>query len=150
MKPLWFGLGLVAAALLGALLAPPLEPSATAPAAPRPDDWQDPQLPRKPDLGGQALALAGSPLFEPEATTAALQAAAAAPPPDERWRIAGLLGRGEARVVLVSFMDPARSQQTLKPGDRLPSGHRIERIEADAVCVQVGRKILRIGVQTRD
>lgn len=141
--------GLLFAAGLGVVLAPPLESSQPSVSNQR-DDWRSPTLPRKPDQAAQALALASSPIFEPEAHLAAQQAAAAAPPPDERWRIAGLLGRGESRVALVHFMDPARAPQTLKAGDKLPSGHRIQRIEPDAVCVQVGRKILRIGVQTRE
>lgn len=141
--------GLLLAAGLGALLAPPLEP-APAEATARQDAWTPPALPRKPDQAAQALALVSSPLFEPEAKTAAAQTAATAPPPDERWRVAGLLGRGSERRALISYADPAKPAETLKVGDKLPSGHRIHRIDDGAVCVQVGRKILRIGVQTRD
>lgn len=139
----------VLAAGLGVALAPPLD--ATQPLAQiRRDDWAVPELPRKSERVGEALALAGSPIFEPEARTAAAGAAPAAPPADSRWRVAGFLGRGEERRALIAFSDPARAAAVLGRGDALPTGHRIERIEPDAVCVRVGRKILRIGVETRD
>jgi hypothetical protein len=106
------------------------------------------ELPRKPDQAGMSLALAASPMFEPEAKAAVQSTATAAL--DERWRIAGVLGRAGQRKVLISFSDPARQAQVLSVGDALPSGHRIRDIESGTVCVQVGRKVLRIGVQAID
>jgi hypothetical protein len=139
----------LASASAGVLLAPPFEPPLATLTA-RSDRWQLPDIPRKPDQAALALALSSSPLFEPEAKVAAQAAAAAQPPTDERWRIAGILGRGPSGVVLVTFNDASKAAQTLRVGDSLPSGHRIHRIETHAVCVQQGPKILRIGVQTRD
>jgi hypothetical protein len=149
MKTSWRWALIAGSALVGAVLAPPLETPVAALAS-NSDRWQLPDLPRKPDQAALALALSSSTIFEPEAKMAAQAAAAAQPPPDERWRIAGILGRDTARSVLVTFNDPTQPAQTLRVGDRLPSGHRIQRIEPHAVCVQQGPKILRIGVQTRD
>lgn len=147
MKTMTRVLLVLGSALLGAVLAPATETPAPL-AASRSDDWQTPTLPRRPDETPLALALVTSPIFEPEARSA--NAAAAAAPVDERWRIAGLLGRGSERSVLVSFSAPGRAPEVLRLGDKLPSGHRIQCIEPTAVCVQVGQKTLRIGVQTSD
>lgn len=118
---------------------------------PRRDAWSLPELPRKPDLAGAGLALANAPLFEPEApAVAAAGASAPTAPVDPRWRIAGVFPQGRSRAVLISFMAPGKEPQRLQVGDRLPSGHRIQRIEDSVVCVQIGSKTYRMGVEYRD
>lgn len=119
---------------------------------PRRDAWSLPELPRKPDLASTGLALANAPLFEPEAPAVAAAGASAAPPApvDQRWRIAGVFPQGRSRVVLISFMAPGKEPQRLQVGDKLPSGHRIQRIEDNQVCVQIGSKTYRMGVEYRD
>lgn len=117
---------------------------------PRRDAWSLPELPRKPDLASIGLGLAGSPLFEPEAAVVAGPgAAAASTPEDPRWRIAGIFPQGNRRSVLISFMAPGKEPQRLQVGDLLPSGHRIQKIEDGVVCVQIGKKSYRMGVEYR-
>lgn len=133
---------------LGAALAPGADDPAKAMGLRRVSDWALAEMPRKPEQAGLALSLATSAMFEAEAPLAGQGAAVA--PPDERWRIAGVLGRGHDAQVVVSFRDPSRPTQILRVGDTLPSGHRVQAVEPGTVCVQVGRKILRIGVQALD
>lgn len=140
---------LAVAAACGALLAPAEEGGASM-VQPRRDAWLMPDLPRKPDLVGQGLAMVTSPIFEPEAQIAAAAAAAAKPPEDLRWRIAGLFRRGNDSSVLISFMAPGKASQTLRVGERLPTGHRITKIDGNEVCVQLGKKSYRLGVESRE
>ncbi|RVT88585.1 hypothetical protein [Inhella crocodyli] len=140
---LWVGL-----LALGAVLAPGADEAGKTVGLRQSASWALAEMPRKPDQAGVALSLATSAMFEAEAPSAA--PGAAAPPPDERWRIAGVLGRGREAQVVVSFRDPSRPTQILRVGDALPSGHRVQAVEPGTVCVQVGRKILRIGVQALD
>jgi hypothetical protein len=117
---------------------------------PRRETWMLPDLPRKPDMASAGLALAGSPLFEPEVAPAAPSAASAASAvqEDPRWRIAGIFPRaGGRRVVLVSFLAPGKEAQRLQVGDRLPGGERIRCIEDNEVCVHNGKKTYRMGVE---
>ncbi|WP_157256549.1 hypothetical protein [Pelomonas sp. Root1217] len=113
---------------------------------PRRDVWTLPDLPRKPDMASTGLALANSPLFEPEAAVNAATAASAVPE-DLRWRIAGIFPRAGRQVVLISFIAPGKEPQRLRVGDRLPNGHRIQCIEHNEVCVQNGKKSYRMGVE---
>jgi hypothetical protein len=133
--------------LVGAALAPAPD-SELGPGLSRREAWALAELPRKPDQAGMSLGLAASPMFEPEVRSAVQSAPMVAV--DDRWRIAGVLGRAGQRKVLISFSDPARQAQVLSVGEALPSGHRIRDIESGTVCVQVGRKVLRIGVQAID
>jgi hypothetical protein len=133
---------------LGVFLAPGLDEAGGTVGLRRSAAWSLADMPRKPDQAGLAVSLATSPMFEPEAQSS--PGAAATPPSDDRWRIAGVLGRGRDAKVLVAFRDPNRPNQVLRVGDVLPSGHRVQAVEPGTVCVQVGRKILRIGVQALD
>ena len=144
--------GWVLLVLLGCLtgwLWPPVQDSAQRVPKLRAEVWSPPELPHRPDLGTQALALSASPIFEPEATAAA-QPGAAGPPADNRWRIAGVIGRGEERQVLISFRAGNRPDLRLGVGQRLPSGHRIASIGDADVCVEVGNGRFLLGVEYRD
>jgi hypothetical protein len=143
LKPL---IWLLAAFGLGALLAPAGDTGDAGLVAARRNEWQLPDLPRKPDLTSQALAMVTSPIFEPEAKTASADVSAE----DQRWRVAGIFRRGAERSVLISFMAPGKESQTLHVGQKLPTGHKITQIEENWICVQLGRKSYRLGVEYRD
>jgi len=130
---------------LGWLLAPSND-DATAIVQARRDAWTLPDLPRKPDLAGQGLSIVNSPLFEREVQVSQAPAAV----DDARWRVAGIFGRGLERKVLISFASPNKAVVYLRVGEQLPSGHRIMKIENSEVCVQVGKKTLRLGVEYRE
>jgi len=130
---------------LGGLLAPGVD-EATSVVQARRDIWMLPDLPRKPDLTGQGLALVSSALFEREAQVS--QSATAVE--DPRWRVAGIFGRDPERTVMVAFSSPNKAAIYLHVGEQLPSGNRIIKIENNEVYVQVGKKTLRLGVEYRD
>lgn len=143
----WKLLGwLLLAACLGALLAPNEQMGGKGLVNARRELWLLPEVPRKPDLAAQALALVSSPIFEAEAQVAA----ANAPPEDLRWRVAGVFGRGNERSVLIVFLAPGKQPLNLRVGEKLPSGHKITKIEDSGVCVQLGSKSYRLGVEYRE
>lgn len=143
-----FALQLLGAAMVGALLVP-AESVDKLLVKPRKEQWNPLELPRRPELTGVGLAMVTSPLFEPEAQIAAAAAAAAAPPEDLRWRVAGLLRRDKEPSVLVNFLAQSKPAQVLRIGDKLPSGHTITRIDDNEICVQLGKKNYRLGVEYR-
>ena len=114
----------------------------------RRDAWTLPDLPRKPDLVAQGLAVVTSPIFGAEPQTAG--AAAAVAPEDTRWRLAGIFRSGVERTVLVSFVASGKEPLRLHVGQALPSGHKITRIDDSEVCVQIGKKTFRLGVEYRE
>lgn len=67
--------------------------------------------------------------------------------PDPRWRLAGVLGTGNDRRVLVSYMDPAKPPSLVRVGESLPSGHRIVRIDERQVCVVLGKRSVTLGLE---
>jgi hypothetical protein len=141
--------------LMGCLvgwLVPPLEgqaPQAAPKVGTRGESWQPPALPRRPDLSLQGLALVGSPIFEPEQAVAAGRGVAG-PPEDLRWRIAGTLGRGAERKVLISFRARGKSDLRLAVGQALPSGHKIVSISETGVCIEIGQGRYMLGVEYRE
>jgi len=114
----------------------------------RRDAWTLPDLPRKPDLVAQGLAMVTSPIFGTEPQAAGAVAAVA--PEDTRWRVAGIFRSGVERTVLVSFVAAGKEPLRLHVGQALPSGHRITRIDDSEVCVQIGKKTFRLGVEYRE
>lgn len=110
----------------------------------RRDAWNLPELPRKPDQVGQGLAVVTSPIFGAEPQIGA----AATAPEDNRWRVAGVYRTGAERKVLISFLAPGKQSLRLGVGDTLPSGHRITKIDDSEVCMQIGKKSFRLGVQS--
>lgn len=146
MKPLaWglivgsFGLGWLFSG--GALESPSLVLA-------RRDVWELPDLPVRRDQAERAIALAGSPIFEPEA--AVLAAAAAAKAEDKRWRVAGIYGRGLERRVLISFALASKSPLRLGVGDKVPSGEPITQIRDGEVLIRVGKKQVPLGADYRE
>jgi hypothetical protein len=81
------------------------------------------------------------------ASAAAAAALAAAPSADPRWRIAAVYGAGKDRATLIQFLAKDKQALHLRVGDSLPSGHRIVTIGDRDVCVQIGRKAYRLGVE---
>ena len=131
------------AALLGWWMAPAPEPAAAL-VKPRSDSWLLPALPRVVDQTTLAANVMGAAYWGASAAAAVAPAGAA---PDPRWRIAGIYGQGRERGVLVLFLAEGTSPLRLRVGDALPSGHRIERIDEREICVRVGARLLRLGVE---
>jgi hypothetical protein len=134
----------------GWLLAP--VPAAEAPLVQaRRETWRLPDLPQRSDQAAQAIGLASSPIFEPEAALAAAAAAAAvAKAEDKRWRVSGIFGRGNERKVLINFALPGKEPLRLAAGDKVPSGERIVRILDGEVLIQVGKKQVPLGAGYRE
>lgn len=141
---------LAAAFALGWLIAP-APPSEAPLVQTRKDAWRLPDMPQRPDQAGLAIGLAGSPIFEPEASLAAAAAAeAAAKAEDRRWRVAGIFGRGQERKVLISFAATDKPPLRLAVGDKVPSGERIVRIQDGEVVIRVGNKQVPLGADYRE
>lgn len=132
-----------AAALIG-WFAAPLPADAPALVKPRRDTWVMAPLPRIMDQTTLAAQVMGAPYWGAAPGGAA---AAAATPVDPRWRLAAVFGVGRERGVLVEFLAPDKPPLRLKAGDTLPSGHRITRIDEGGICVQIGARSYRLGVE---
>jgi len=145
MRPAHWALACALSALLGWQAASPV---AQAPALvqTRRDEWSLPTLPLVADATTRAVIVSTSPIWGAEVKPADTAASA----PNLRWRLAGVFGSGKTGRALIVFEDPAKPEQRLKVGDKLPSGHPIELIESNQVCIKVGKKQLRFGVETRE
>ncbi|WP_457445557.1 hypothetical protein [Roseateles sp. P5_E4] len=142
---------LLAVALgLGWLIAPAPDADPAVIQA-RKESWRLPDLPQRPDQASRAMALAASPIFEPEAAVLAAAAAdAAAKAEDKRWRVAGVFGRGQERKVLISFVAAGKAPLRLAVGDKVPSGERITQIHDGEVLIRVGNKQVPLGADYRE
>lgn len=133
----------VAAAAAGWFLAPQPEPAVALVKA-RGDRWELPALPRVFDqttLAANVLGAAfwGAPVGSSEQ--------ALVPAVDGRWRLAGIFGHSRDRAVLVEFLAEGKAPLRLRVGDTLPSGHQIERIDEREVCIRIGSRLYRMGVE---
>lgn len=142
----WLVLATVAC-LLGWFAAPVPEPSASLVKARR-DDWSLAALPRRYEQAGLAGVVLSATYWG--AGLPAGGVVAEPPPPDMRWRIAAVFGRGSEAGVLILFEDPAKLPLRLRVGEALPSGHKIDSISERDVCVRVGKKVYRLGVERRE
>lgn len=115
---------------------------------PRRDRWQLPPLPPREDQTLLAAEVATAPMWG--AAPAAAGAVAAAAAADTRWRLAAVYGVQGDRSALITFAAPDRPPKRVQAGDLLPSGHRIVSIGTHDVCVQLGRKTYRLGVERSD
>ena len=101
--------------------------------------------------GAQApLEPARAPFDEPAAPPVPAVPAAAAQASesvDPRWRLAAVFARGTERGALVEFSAPGKPPQHLAVGDALPSGHRIVSIGERDLCVRIGSRTYRLGVE---
>lgn len=61
--------------------------------------------------------------------------AVAAPPVDPQWQFLGAIAHGQERQVIVAVEN--QPEQRLVPGDTLPDGSQILRIENDYLCLLV-------------
>lgn len=146
--PTWRGWLLLAVAggLFGWLMVPaPETPSALVQA--RRDDWALAALPRRFDQTSLAATVLSTSIW---GGAPSAQPAQVLPVPDPRWRIAAVYGRGGDAGVLITYEDPSKLPHRLRVGDMLPSGHKIETIGERDVCVRVGKKIYRLGVERRE
>lgn len=140
----------LASVILGWVLAPAAEP-VTGLVKARRDEWSLASLPRRFEqtaIVGMVLSAGYWGANAVEASAAL--AAAAAPPPDLRWRIAAVFARAQDAGVLVAFSAPDKAPQRLSVGDTLPSGHRIVSVGEREVCVQLGKKTYKLGVERRE
>ena len=144
--PFWRGVGWAAAGavLLGVWVAPLPEP-APALVKPRGDLWALAPLPRVFDQTVLAVNVLNAPYWR--AVTGPTAAVPAAPAPDPGWRIAGVYSQGGHRGVLLTFTAEGKPPLRLRVGDRLPSGHRIVRINERDLCIQIGPNLYRLGVE---
>lgn len=139
-----FALLLIAAAVLGWFVQPAPE-SAAALVQARRDVWALAALPVPSDRMSLALQLASSPIWGPED-----KKAEEAPIEDARWRLAGVYGAGKQGGALILFSDANKAPQRLKVGEKLPSGHPIEAVEGNQICIRIGKKLYRFGVEYRE
>lgn len=138
------------ALVLGWLLMPGVGEE-RQPVQARRDAWTLPDLPQRADQAGRAIGLAASPIFEPEAAVvAANAAAAAAKAEDKRWRVAGTVGRGSERKVLIAFAAAGKPAIRLAVGDKVPSGERITQIHDGEVLIRAGTKLVPLGADYRE
>lgn len=141
LRPWW-----IAAAIAG-LLGWWLVPMPDAPpnlVKPRQDSWRLPSLPRRVDQTSTAALVSGAGYW---GMAAAAPTLIAAPVEDPRWRLAAVYGVGSERGALVEFLAAGKAAQRLRVGDALPSGHRIVAIGERDICVLIGRKSFRLGVE---
>ena len=138
--------GVAVAVAIGWFMAPDLPPSQTLVRATR-DDWQLPALPRRPNLAATAAIVQSAEYW---GVTQADAAVASAAPESQRWRIAGVFGTARNPGVLIQFDAPSKADLRLRVGDKLPSGDRIVSISSAEVCVQVGRRQLRLAIERKD
>lgn len=141
LKPWWIAAAI--AGLLGWWLAPMPDASPSL-VKPRQDSWRLPSLPRRVDQTSIAALVSGAGYW---GTSAAAPTLAAAPIEDPRWRLAAVYGVGTERGALVEFSAAGKPAQRLRVGDALPSGHRIVAIGERDICVLIGRKSFRLGVE---
>ena len=140
-RPWWI---LAVAAALGGWWLAPLPGPATALVKPRHDTWSLAPLPRRVDQISTAAMVSGAAYW---GAAVALPGAAAATAEDPRWRIAAVYGVGKDRGALVQFAAAGKPPLRGHVGETLPSGHRVVSIGDRDVCVQIGRKAYRLGVE---
>jgi len=110
----------------------------------RKDAWLAPPVPMGSDDLIEASALMAAPFWggKPDAAvTLAVETE------DPRWRVAAVFRSNDGGSVWIEFSAAGKPPQRLGVGDKLPSGHRIVEIGERDVCVAVGRKTLRLGVE---
>ncbi len=113
----------------------------------RRDAWQLQPLPEPVDGTSRAVAVATSPLWGAEPAAAST---AAVPPAQLRWRVAGVFGQGKQGGVLVIYSDASKPPDRMKVGEKLPSGHVIESVDGNQVCIRIGKKLYSFGVETSE
>jgi len=133
------------AALAGWLVADGLVQSPALVKARR-DLWTLPLVPPVTDQTTLAAKVMGAPFWGATAAARAATAGSTAVE-DPRWRIAGLVGVGKDRWVLVEFLAEGKAPLRLRVGDRLPSGHRIVQVDEREICVQIESRVYRLGVE---
>lgn len=116
---------------------------------PRRDAWVLPALPRR-TVENATVVMAATAPFWGALSRAGLAGSAAPATEDPRWRIAAVFGSAARRGVLISFFAESKPLQRLFVGDTLPSGHRISRIGEREICVRIGNKNYRLGVEARE
>jgi hypothetical protein len=135
---------MAASAILG-WFALPAQPPETDVVKPRRDDWRLAPAPRRPDLTSVAVLVMSAPYWGGVEV-----AAAPTPVEDPRWRVAAVYGAANDRSVLISFSALSKPPLRLRVGDALPSGHKIINIGERDLCIRIGNKTYRLGVERRE
>jgi hypothetical protein len=142
-----WALMLALAALVGWTAWPQPSPGPVL-VAPRRDAWALPVLPRRGLENSTIVIAATAPFWGAPIPVAAASAPPPPPPPPEpRWRIAAVFGHVAKRGVLITFDADVRPPQRLFVGDKLPGGYLVTNIEEREICVLVGKKSYRLGVE---
>ena len=147
MKPALRLAGLCTVAALVGFTAAPLPEPAAALVQPRRDAWQVPTLPRRVDTTSLVSFAVAASFWGSTDDRAVAAAAAAAPTPSNRWRVAGVVGEGLQRRLLLVFSAEGQSPVQLSVGQTLPSGHRVVRIGDRDFCVQIGARAYRMEIE---
>ncbi len=129
--------------VLGWWLAPSL-PEAPSLVQARRDEWVADLLPRRADGASLAARLMASNLW---GEVAQLKPAETPPPPDERWRLAAVVNQGAQRFALLTFADESKPPVRLRVGDKLPGGQTITSIDDREICVRIGQRSYRLGIE---
>ena len=116
----------------------------------RRDAWQVPGWPRQAVDNAALVAISAAPFWGTAKQGAAVGTSAPAAAEDPTWRIAAVFGTSSKRGALITFAATSKQPQRLYVGDKLPSGHVITEIGEREVCVRVGSKSLRLGVERRE
>ena len=133
----------VAVSALVGWWAAPLPEADAALVKPRQDSWRLVELPRRSDATATAALVISASYWG----RAAVEPNAVQPAVDPRWRVAALYGVGRERTVLVQFASPNRPALRLHVGDKLPSGHTIVEIADRDLCIRIGNRTYRLGVE---
>ncbi|MCV2364686.1 hypothetical protein LNV23_14630 [Paucibacter sp. DJ1R-11] len=137
---------LLLAVLLG-WYAVPAEVPAPGLVQPRRDVWELPELLVPATPGSQSLLVSSAAFWGPEPKPLS---ESAAPVANTRWRLAGVYGAGKQGGVLVLFADESKPALRLAVGDKLPSGHVIDAVDGNQICIWIGKKRYRMGVERRE
>jgi hypothetical protein len=113
------------------------------------NDWQLPSLPAR-RLGPERVAVGGTaPYWGTPSPLSAPAAAALAPVRPPSWRLAGVVGQGSSRRVLLLYApESGKPSELLKVGDKLPTDHVISQIKEKSICVQIGKKTFELGLES--
>jgi hypothetical protein len=138
---------LLLAAAAGWIIWPQSSPGPVL-VAPRHDAWTLPALPRRAAENSAVVIAITAPFWGAPIKAAAASAPPPPPPPPEpRWRIAAVFGHVAKRGVLITFAADAKPPQRLFVGDKLPGGYQVTNIEEREICVLLGKKSYRLGVE---
>lgn len=145
LAALWVGM----AAALGWIAEPAKESSDQSRVGVQ-DPWQLPAIPQR-RLEAERMMLAAAAPYWGGSPAAAGSVASVEPPRAATWRLAGVVGQGSGRKVLVVYSpESGKPPALLRLGDRLPTDHIISRIKEKSICVQIGKKSYELALESME